>query len=377
MIDEVALIHGLIALPPGKAARDVVAERHDMVLLFDASKANPNGDPDAANMPRLLPDTLKGLVTDVCLKRKIRNFFSLYAPDGTPVNGRLAEGYRIFIRENAVLQESMEGEENGVPDCAKAIFDTYDNPEKIKWEKPSKGKASKHELVQRAYRDALCKTFFDVRTFGGVVSTKGPLKDSFFGQIRGPMQFTFAESLDRVLQLDATITRCAVASPKARKQADGDSSQETEEAGNRTIGRKHFISYGLYRAHIYFSPAFAVKTRFSYYDLDNFLFALTHLFTNDASAARAGVRVVGLVDFQHATPLGNEHAHKLFKMVEVERTPESRNREFPESLEDYWGAAPEGAVRQVKENGAHKALVTARPIVWDIPKRAPSASESA
>jgi CRISPR-associated protein Csd2 len=204
-----------------------------------------------------------------------------------------------------------------------------------------------------------------LRAFGGVTSTEGPLKGSFYGQIRGPLQFAFAESLDRVLQLDATITRCAIASEKEKKDTD---SAETEETGNRTMGRKHLVNYGLYRTQIYFSPAFAAKTGFTYFDLDNFLFALTHIFSDDAAAGRAGMRVVGLVDFQHATALGNEHSHKLFDMVCVKRTTESVKRDFPESLADYCGAAPEGTVRTAGETNGNTALVVAKKLVWEIPE---------
>lgn len=389
MDTKLSLKHGLITPPNGKQANDVVEERHEFVLLFDATKSNPNGDPDAGNMPRLQPDTLKGLVTDVCLKRKIRNFFALYHPDSTLRNGHPSPGYEIFIRENAVLQQAMEAPE--IETLARKIFKEELGQQPAAWDakkpkkkSPRRGAATEpqtpsaatpsaeeeispaDEFKRRAYRDALCSTFFDLRAFGGVISTEGPLKGSFYGQVRGPIQFTFAESLDRILKLDATITRCAVASLKEKKETEAATSGE---AGNRTMGRKHVVAYGLYRANIYFSPAFAAKTRFSYYDLDNLLFALTHMFTDDAAAGRAGMRVVGLVDFQHATALGNEHAHKLFEMVQVERASESLVREFPESIKDYSGIAPDGIVREVKENGETKSLVKAKRIVWDVPAK--------
>ena len=330
---------------------------HDIVLLFDATKANPNGDPDTGNMPRLQPDTLRGLVTDVCLKRKVRNFFSLYNPDGMLRSDPPPTGYEIFIRENAILQQLMES--LAIETIAKQIFIDQFHLTEAQWEgKPAKkpkgkgrkpkataepaseaeqsvaidssakppeaaettagGTADVEDSRRQAYRDALCRSFFDLRAFGGVTSTEGPLKGSFYGQIRGPLQFAFAESLDRVLQLDATITRCAVASEK--EKPDG---SESEETGNRTMGRKHVVNYGLYRTHIYFSPAFAAKTGFTYYDLDNFFFALINMFRDDTAAGRAGMRVVGLVDFQHTSALGNEHSHKLFDLVKVERTAET------------------------------------------------------
>ncbi len=320
-----SLHHKLIAPPDGRTAGDVVVERHDIVLLFDATKANPNGDPDTGNMPRLQPDTLKGLVTDVCLKRKVRNFFSLYNPDATLRGEQAAQGYEIFIRENAVLQQLMESPE--IATIAKRIFVEEFRLTEAQWDgKPAKrkpkgkaatgkqapesaagteqatavasaalpvqgtasngagnGTADVEDFRRCAYRDALCRAFFDLRAFGGVTSTEGPLKGSFYGQIRGPLQFAFAESLDRVLQLDATITRCAVASEKEKKETD---SEDAEETGNRTMGRKHIVNYGLYRTHIYFSPAFAAKTRFTYYDLDNFFFALQNMFRDDTAAGR-------------------------------------------------------------------------------------------
>ncbi len=362
------LHHKLISLPTGMKATDPVGERHDIVLLLDATKANPNGDPDAGNMPRLQPDSLRGLITDVCLKRKIRNFLSLYNSDGTARGEVPHPGYEIFVRENAVLQDLMEKEE--IHRQAEQVFSRYREEKKGKWEKAVKGKSGKSEFIQRAYRDALCLTYFDLRAFGGVTATDGPLKGSFYGQIRGPLQFTFAESLDRTLQLDATITRCAVASDKEQKQMTQEASEET---GNRTMGRKYLVDYGLYRAQIYFSAAFAAKTQFTYYDLDNFLFALKHMFSDDAAAGRAGMRVVGIVDFQHLTCLGNEHSHKLFEKVVVERKPENKTKDFPSNLNDYHGTAPGDLAnysKVVTENG--KALVSARKIVWEIPEKEPS-----
>jgi CRISPR-associated protein Csd2 len=400
MNNEIQLHHNLITLPKGKRASDVVAERHDIVFLFDCAKSNPNGDPDTGNMPRVQPDSLKGLVTDVCQKRKVRNFFSLYNPDGNPrPNGTTAPGYQIFIRENAVLQESMESPE--IETLARKIFAEELGQKPEAWDakgkkKGGKGKksekpepeqtdeAEKEEISpaddfkKQAYRAALLRTFFDLRAFGGVISTEGPLKGSFYGQVRGPIQFTFAESLDKVLQLDSTITRCAVASVKEKdkqqKEEDGDSS------GNRTMGRKHGIDYGLYRCHIHFSPAFAAKTDFTYYDLDNFLFALTHLFDDDHAAGRH-LRVVGLVDFQHSTALGNAPAHKLFELVKVDGVTKdkdgkkvfaSSDSEFPRSLADYSGAAPDGDLH-VKDgkvlpgkNGEGVAVLQARKFVWEI-----------
>lgn len=362
---QTELHHNVIAIPEGKNPSDIVGERHEIFLLIHASKVNPNGDPDTGNMPRLQPGTLRGLMTDVCLKRKIRNFFSLYHPDGTLLSDGTKDGYQIFIRENAILQHLMESED--IAKKAEAIFDACGDEKKGTWKASGKGKS---EQVTRAFRDALCRTFFDVRCFGGVVSTEGPLKGSFYGQIRGPIQIGFAESLDRVLQLDFTITRCASASEKEQKQ---ESDSEGGESGNRTMGRKHTIDFGLYVSHIYLSPAFALKTGFTYYDLDNFLFALQHMFKDDPSSARPErMSVVGLVDFQHSTALGNEHAHKLFNMVKVARSDVDAKgkpiKEYPEGLKDYCGSAPDGPVVTAKEGDEEKALVTAHKIIWEIPE---------
>ncbi len=380
------LFHNLIELPAGRGAADVVGERHDIVLLFDATKANPNGDPDTGNMPRIQPDTLKGLVTDVCLKRKIRNMFTLYCPDGSLRGAAAVPGYEIFIRENAVLQARLESAD--VAACAKEIFQQEYHLTESDWnqrgklrkprspQQPPRGARAQRELEardiedywQQAYRDALCRTFFDVRFFGGVVSTEGPLKGSFYGQIRGPLQFTFAESLDRVLQLEATITRVAVSSIKQQQPSEASGEADRDRGSpRRTIGRKHLLDYGLFRAHIYFSPAFAAKTGFTYSDLDNFLFALSNMFRDDAAAGRTGMRVVGLVDFEHTSSLGNEHAHKLFDLVRVERTPGSRDRAYPVSLDDYQGTAPQGVVRKVRHGKDEVPTVTARRIIWEVP----------
>ncbi len=380
MSTELTLRHNLIGLPSDKLPSDTVTERHELELLFDCEKSNPNGDPDTGNMPRLQPDSLKGLVTDVCLKRKLRNFFSLYTPheavarpwqDGE-ANPEPRNGYEVFIRESAILQKTMERDD--IEKLAQEIFDGYKDKDKGKWKRPPKDKEGKEsrgetEFIQRAYRDVLCKAFVDIRAFGGVVSTSGPLHGTFYGQIRGPFQVTFAQSLDKVLQLDSTITRCAVANDKERKQV------ESESGDNRTMGRKHGIDYGLYRCHIHFSPAFAAKTGFTYYDLDNFLFALKHMFVDDHAAGRH-LRLVGLVDFQHQSSLGNALAHKLFELVKVEGIKERKNdkevfkssgSEFPQGLFDYSGQAPGSLEKHEPVPGYEGKGIVARQIVWEIP----------
>jgi CRISPR-associated protein Csd2 len=434
----------------GKQPGEIVTERHDIVLLFDATNCNPNGDPDTGNMPRLQPDTQHGLVTDVCLKRKIRNFFAQYDAQGNirAANTAPAAGDALLIREGNIIEAALN--EGTIKAKAREIFATYKIGERQltvnEWEPKKKGKAKEvkkgeknkssvdggalettgqdasadenteessgekskgsdglDEYRKRAYRDAICAVFIDVRYFGGVVSTEGPLKGSFYGQIRGPIQIAFSESLDKALQLDFSITRCAVASEKeakkeTKKTAEKDDGENTGKE-NRTMGRKYNVAYGLYRTHIHFSPAFAAKTNFTYADLDNFFFALTRCFGDyniDASSARPeGMRIVGLVDFAHTSSLGNAPAHQLFNLVKVtgvkniegkfvrktengEETTEISD--FPQNLSDYTGDAPDGPIyaetnnydivsscttQKSKDNDAI-SNITARRLIWEI-----------
>ncbi len=402
----------------GKSDTAVVTERHDIALLFDATNCNPNGDPDTGNMPRLQPDTLRGLVTDVCLKRKVRNFFARYTTTGSLMGeaDQPEDRYHLFIKEGSVIQTLVEAPT--LEEKAKIISRTYEveggmltdedwkkanEKSKRKKEGGKEGQTDKKgskkeknlsEYRDRAYRDALCQTYFDVRYFGQVVSTEGPLKGSFYGQIRGPLQITFAESLNKILQLDFSITRCAVSNEKEAEKKDDD---------NRTMGRKHTVPYGLYRCHIHFSPAFAAKTNFTYADLDNFLFALTRClgdYNVDGSSARpGGMRVVGLVDFQHKDALGNAPAHKVFELVkaagiklsqeeakaksspDLEGKFKSSGSEFPQGLHDYADSAPDGPIyveknkyEQViacsatkpppKDGNEAVSPITARRLIW-------------
>jgi CRISPR-associated protein Csd2 len=314
-------------------------------------------------------------------------------------------GYEIFIREGAVLQKLFDpktGTEDakGIEALAKEIFEgkkgkgkenetqasevpnaevgETPTPDGHEAEQP-KETSPEEEAKRRAYQLAVMRTFFDLRAFGGVLSTEGPLKGSFYGQIRGPLQFTFSESLDKVLPLDSTITRCAVAS------VDEEKKQAAAESGDsRTMGRKYGIDYGLYRCHIHFSPAFAAKTRFTYYDLDNFLFALVHMFDDDHAAGRH-LRLVGLVDFRHQSALGNAPAHKLFNLVDVRSRAETKDgksvfrssgSEFPRSLEDYEGLPPADEYHVTKagevkagKNSEGVVVIKAKRIVWEIPAK--------
>lgn len=252
---------------------NTINNRYDFVFLFDVKDGNPNGDPDAGNLPRVDPETGNGLVTDVCLKRKVRNYVQLAK--------RTETGYDIFIKEKAILNN---------------LIDQAHEQEDVK----SKEKGDKTE----AARLFMCKTYYDVRTFGAVMSTG---KNA--GQVRGPVQFTFARSINQIVPLEHSITRMAVATEAEAEKQQGD---------NRTMGRKFTIPYGLYRCHGFISPAFAAKTGFNEDDLTLFWKALLEMFEHDRSAARGEMATRKLIVFKHDSSMGNAHSHELFDMVKVE-----------------------------------------------------------
>jgi CRISPR-associated protein Csd2 len=263
-----------------------ITKRYDFVVLFDVQDGNPNGDPDAGNLPRMDAETGMGLVTDVCLKRKIRNFVQL-TQEGK-------SGYGIFIKEKSILNQAI---------------DEAHEQDSVK----SKEKGEKTE----AARKWMCEKYFDIRTFGAVMSTG---KNA--GQVRGPIQMTFARSIEPVVVLEHSITRMAVTDEKA-ESATGD---------NRTMGRKFTIPYGLYRGHGFVSAHLANQTGFSQEDLELFWKAVEQMFEHDRSAARGLMSTRALLVFEHDTALGNAPAHKLFDLVKVERaTTEGPARSF----EDY------------------------------------------
>ncbi len=252
--------------------------RYDFVYLFDCKDGNPNGDPDAANSPRIDPQDMHGLVSDVCLKRKIRNF-ALLAKERAP-------GYDIFVQQGSVLNESI----------AKAHKDLGHDVDP----KSEKKKANREQVG--AARIEMCKRFFDVRTFGAVMSTGANA-----GQVRGPVQISFSRSIDPILPLDVSITRMAVTEAK---EAD---------SPNQTMGRKNLIPYGLYRCHGFISAHLANETKFNDDDLELLWQALTQMFDHDRSASRGTMAPQKLIVFKHATKLGNAPAHKLFERVAVKR----------------------------------------------------------
>lgn len=256
-----------------------IANRYEFVYLFDVTNGNPNGDPDAGNLPRLDPETNKGLVTDVAIKRKIRNYVAL-EKEGEP-------GHAIYMQEKSVLnnQHQKAWEALGIPP-----------DDKDKYKKLPKDEAKARELTAW-----MCANFFDVRAFGAVMTTEVNA-----GQVRGPIQLAFATSVEPVLPLEVSITRVAVTNEKDLEK-------------ERTMGRKHILPYGLYRLHGFVSAKLAERTGFSEDDLALFWRALTNLFEHDRSAARGEMAARKLIVFKHEHAMGNAPAHVLFDKVKVER----------------------------------------------------------
>lgn len=340
----------------------ILSNRYDFVILFEVKDGNPNGDPDAGNLPRLDAETGHGLVTDVSLKRKVRNFVSLLHQYKRP--------YDIYIKEKAVLGRShveaftslgislgeegrhpitgdqAEGlQELGLPESliveevqegnfeliTAADIDKKSIHGWIKENKPSaalkkiiteslkksKGRKPTQEESENG-REWLCQNFFDIRAFGAVLSLKSAPN---CGQVRGPVQLTFARSVDPIIAQEHSITRMAVATEAEAEKQGGD---------NRTMGRKHTVPYGLYVAHGFISSFLANQTGFSTDDLDLLWQALTQMFEHDRSAARGEMATRGLYVFKHDSELGNAPAHTLFDRVQVRK-----NTEVPRSFSDY------------------------------------------
>jgi len=261
--------------------------RIDFVYLFDVQDGNPNGDPDAGNLPRIDSETGMGLVTDVCLKRKVRNYVQAAK--------KYTNGYDIFIKEKAILNNLIES--------------AYED-ESVKDKEKEGDKTDAARLI-------MCKRFFDVRTFGAVMSTG---KNA--GQVRGPIQLTFSRSIDPIISSEHSITRIAVTTEKEATKQKGD---------NHTMGRKSTVPYGLYRCHGFISANFAEKTGFSEEDLQLFWEALKNMFDCDRSSAHGLMSAQKLIVFSHSSALGNAPANKLFDLVKVERISET----VPRSFSDY------------------------------------------
>jgi CRISPR-associated protein Csd2 len=292
----------------------ILTNRHDFLLLFEVTNGNPNGDPDAGNLPRLDPNTNRGIVSDVCLKRKVRNMIELFP---LKRENDAANGYNILIKQGAVIERAQQ-------EAIKAAKD--------------EGSIAGSSHAERA-KNWLCREFYDVRTFGGVLSTGDDvMKGSAYGQVRGPVQFTFGQSFHPITPLEVTITRCAV-------------TKEEDAKKERTMGNKHIVPYALYAAKGYVSPAFAERTGFTEADLELLFQALLNMFEHDRSAARGEMIVRGLFDFEHVgtqhpnnaeqnkkeARLGCYHAHKLIEGIKVDLKPEVKaaGKTFPESFADY------------------------------------------
>lgn len=337
-----------------------IKNRYDFVLYFDVKDGNPNGDPDAGNLPRIDAETGMGIVTDVCLKRKVRNYVTMVMRNEQP--------FDIYVKEKAVLGRAHVkafkelgidlGEEvrKIIPDDIKSNFEEYDLPpglqivenENEKSElivaidadkkeikqylkenppnrtvstfinnclKDAKIRRPRQDEVEKG-RDWMCKNFYDIRTFGAVMSLKSAPN---CGQVRGPIQLTFARSVDPIVALEHSITRMAVATEAESAKQHGD---------NRTIGRKYTVPYGLYRVHGFISANLAAQTGFNQDDLDLFWKALLEMFEHDRSAARGLMSTRKLIVFKHPNALGNKPAHELFARVTHRRTTTGPARDF-------------------------------------------------
>lgn len=274
---------------------EAIKNRYDFVILFDVENGNPNGDPDAGNMPRVDPETGYGLVTDVCLKRKIRNYVETLKED--------EDGYRIYIKDGVTLNRSD-----------RTAITALGISEDLKAAKKSDPE------IDRKLRDYMCANYYDIRTFGAVMTTfvKGALS---CGQVRGPVQIGFARSIDPIVPQEVTITRVAITT-----EADA------EKKGTE-MGRKHIVPYALYRAEGFVSANLARKTTgFSEDDLALLWQAILNMFENDHSAARGKMAVRELIVFKHESELGNAPSYKLFDAVTVSRND---GVDIPRSYRDY------------------------------------------
>jgi len=295
-----------------------LTRRHEFVLYFDVTNGNPNGDPDAGNMPRMDPETAHGLVSDVCLKRKIRNFVEAFKGD-EPKN-------RIYVTEGAILNEKHR----------EAYFAERPNDAGVK---TAKKLTPGSDEEARRLRQFMCDNFYDIRAFGGVLST-----GINAGQVRGPVQIAFSRSVEPILPLEISITRMAATNEAEKKQRQEGSDEPEEKRGDaRTMGRKHIVPYGLYRAHGFVSAPLASHpgkgTGFTDADLDTLWEALGQMFEHDHSAARGEMATRKLVVFRHATALGNAPAHALFERVRTFRVHKGSQHPVGDEKTDNWPPA--------------------------------------
>lgn len=270
-----------------------IQHRYEFVYLFDVENGNPNGDPDAGNLPRIDPETNHGIVTDVCLKRKVRNYVEIVKGGESP--------FEIYVREKAVLIHAHER-------AHKAVGAERSPDEK----KGRKGTADEVESARRW----MCANFYDIRTFGAVMTLGVNC-----GQVRGPVQINFGRSVDPIVPREITITRMAVATDREAESQQGD---------NRTMGKKNIVPYGLYRTEGYISAHLAAQTGFSEADLELLWEAMINMFEHDHSAARGKMAARKLFVFKHESPLGNAPAHSLFDLIEVQsrRSDSAPTRSF-------------------------------------------------
>ena len=283
-----------------------LANRYDFVLVFDVKDGNPNGDPDAGNMPRLDAESGHGLVTDVSLKRKVRNFVGLVKEqdERAPADGE--KRFEIYVREKVILNHQHQRAYSALNLDAAPEEQAQEATENIatdaKKKKPAKDKRKGSADDVSQARQWMCQNFFDVRTFGAVMSTGVNC-----GQVRGPVQLTFARSVEPIVALEHSITRMAVTNEK----------DQAEDGDNRTMGRKHTVPYGVYVAHGFVSSFLAKQTGFGEDDLELVFQALSQMFEHDRSAARGEMSTRGLYVFKHDSELGNAPAHALFDRLQV------------------------------------------------------------
>lgn len=286
-----------------------IANRYDFVLLFDVAKGNPNGDPDAGNLPRLDPETNHGLVSDVSLKRKVRNYVDL-ARSGV-------DGHHIYVEEGAILNDKHRQAYKALrPDDPKVDKDAKLNP--------------KDDAEARLLRDFMCRNFFDVRTFGAVMST-----GINAGQVRGPVQMTFANSVEPILPQEISITRMAATNEAEKKQRAEGSEEGNDRVDNRTMGRKYIVPYALYRAHGFVSAKLAERTGFTDADLELLFEAMCSMFEHDRSAARGEMATRKLIVFKHGNALGNTPAHALFERIRIGRSIDGEFRQIDGRMDNY------------------------------------------
>lgn len=286
--------------------------RYDFVLFFDVANGNPNGDPDAGNLPRMDPETSQGLVSDVSIKRKIRNYVA---------EARAGQaGHAIYVTENAILNDQHK----------KAYAAIRKDDDKIQKAKSLSPQSDAEAAELRAW---MCANFFDVRTFGAVMST-----GINCGQVRGPLQFVFGRSVEPIMPLEISITRMAATNEAERKKRS-EGADDDKRSDNRTMGRKHIVPYGLYRVHGFVNARLAQKTGFSTNDLALLKEALGRMYDLDRSAARGEMAARRCIAFRHDSDLGNAPAHKLFERVTVSRVHNGSSVPIGDQRSDNWPPA--------------------------------------